>query len=65
MSVDRKAEPVSNLLGLSCIPPAAHNAARTTWIAVEHVNRGNDFDAHGDSVRAAHRSGTQCVNYGT
>ena len=33
-SVDRKAEPVSNLLSLSCIPRAARNAARTTWIAV-------------------------------
>src|SRR5262249_11630541 len=33
-SVDRKAEPVSNLLSLSCIPRAALNAARTTWIAV-------------------------------
>src|SRR5262249_12698825 len=33
-SVDQKAEPVSNLLSLSCIPRAAHNAARTTWIAV-------------------------------
>src|SRR5262249_44955618 len=32
-SVDRKAEPVSNLLSLNCIPRAAHNAARTTWIA--------------------------------
>jgi hypothetical protein len=33
-SADRKAEPVSNVLSLSCIPRAAHNAARTTWIAV-------------------------------
>src|SRR6516225_477996 len=64
-SVDRKGEPVSNVLSLSCIPRAAHNAARTTgsqW-SLGHVNRGNEFDAHGDSIRAAHRSDTQCVNY--
>src|SRR5580704_3596345 len=33
-SVDRKAEPVSDVLSLSCIPRAACNAARMTWIAV-------------------------------
>jgi hypothetical protein len=31
--VDRKAEPVSNVLSLSCIPRVAHNAARTAVVA--------------------------------
>jgi hypothetical protein len=62
-SVDRKAEPVSNLLSLSCIPRAAHHAARTTWIAVVPWThqpwqslRCPRRLIH--SVRAAHRSGT-------
>src|SRR6516225_6811559 len=43
-----EAGPLLNLLCLSGFRGAARDAARTTWIAVEHVNRGNDFDAHGD-----------------
>src|SRR6516225_3613505 len=43
-----EAGPLLNLLCLSGFRGAARDAARTTWIAVEHVNRGSNFDAHGD-----------------